>query len=149
MGEGQAAVDAAAGDLPEHVTKGPIQLASNFPSTSRTELQELTHAMVRLYKDQFGRGPTKSRSDYAGPDVIVCTLEDSMTPVEANMARLGEHGRLRDMRMWFQHVTESQFTAAVEEITGRKVRAFVSGMDTTKDVSAEIFYLEAIEDGDE
>jgi uncharacterized protein YbcI len=30
----------------------------------------------------------------------------------------------------------------VEKITGRKVRAFVSGIDTNKDVSSEVFYLE-------
>ena len=30
----------------------------------------------------------------------------------------------------------------IERALGRKVRAFVSGMDTNKDVSAELFYLE-------
>jgi hypothetical protein len=30
---------------------------------------------------------------------------------------------------------------AVERITGRKVRAFVSGMDTRRDVASELFYL--------
>jgi uncharacterized protein YbcI len=100
--------------------------------------------MVRLYKERFGRGPTKSRSDYAGRDILICTLEQSMTPVEASMAHMGEHDRLRDIRMWFQHVSEEQFVSIVEEITGRKVRAFVSGMDAQKDVSAEIFYLEPL-----
>jgi uncharacterized protein YbcI len=106
--------------------------------------------MVRLYKEQFGRGPTKSRSDYAGRDVIICTLEKSMTPAEANMAKLGEHSKLRDVRMWFQHVSEEHFTSTVEEITGRKVRAFISGMDVENDVAAEVFYLEPFgEPGDE
>ena len=27
------------------------------------ELQELTNAMVRLYKELFGRGPTKARTN--------------------------------------------------------------------------------------
>jgi len=31
---------------------------------------------------------------------------------------------------------------AIEEITGRRVRALVSGMDTVQDVSCEVFYLE-------
>jgi uncharacterized protein YbcI len=119
------------------------------PSETKQQLQDLTNAMVRLYKDQFGRGPTKSRSDYAGRDIIVCTLEQTMTPAEANMAKLGEHSRLRDVRMWFQHVSEDQFIGIVEEITGRTVRAFVSGMDTEHDVAAELFYLEPLGNGDD
>ena len=49
---------------------------------------------------------------------------------------------LRDLRMHFQHLNEEQFVGTVEQITGRKVRAFVSGIDTKRDVSAELFYLE-------
>ena len=44
--------------------------------------------------------------------------------------------------MFFQHATESDFRGAVEAITGRKVRAFVSGIDTDQDVSSEFFYFE-------
>jgi uncharacterized protein YbcI len=103
---------------------------------------ELSNAMVRLYKELFGRGPTKARSSFAGPDLIVSTLECSLTRIERLMADAGEHERLRDLRMHFQHLNEEQFVGTVEEITGRKVRAFVSGIDTKRDVSAELFYLE-------
>ncbi len=105
------------------------------------ELQEVSNAMVRLYKEQFGRGPTKVRTAYAGPDTLISTLEDSMTPAERNMVALGEHQRLRDIRTFFQHATEREFVEAVERITGRKVRAFVSGIDTHQDVSSEVFYF--------
>jgi uncharacterized protein YbcI len=103
---------------------------------------ELSNAMVRLYKDLFGRGPTKTRSSYAGPDLIVTTLENSLTRIEGNMAKAGEHERLRDLRMHFQYMAEDDFVGTVEGITGRKVRAFVSGIDTRRDVSSELFYLE-------
>jgi uncharacterized protein YbcI len=98
--------------------------------------------MVRLYKEQFGRGPTKAHSAFAGPDVLVCTLENSMTPAERNLVAMGELDRLRGTRMFFQYATEEQFRSAVESITGRKVRAFVSGTDVTHDVSTELFYLQ-------
>jgi uncharacterized protein YbcI len=103
---------------------------------------EVSNAMVRLYKEQFGRGPTKTRTNYAGPDILITTLEDSFTPAERRMAEMGEHQRLRDTRMFFQYASFSQFTETVEKITGRKVRAFVSGTDTEHDVSSEVFYLE-------
>jgi uncharacterized protein YbcI len=108
-----------------------------------SKLAEISREMVRLYKSQFGRGPTRARSDFAGPDVVVCTLEDSLTPAEKRMAEMGEHQRLRDLRLYFQHATEEQFCEVIERVMGRKVRAFISGLDTGSDVSAELFYLEA------
>ena len=44
--------------------------------------------------------------------------------------------------MHFQYLGEDDFVETVEQITGRKVRAFVSGIDTKRDVSSELFYLE-------
>jgi uncharacterized protein YbcI len=108
------------------------------------ELQEITNAMVRIYKEHFGRGPTKARTNYAGPDTLVATIENSLTPAERNMLDLGEDQRVREIRMFFQHASDTEFCGTIEEITGRKVWAFVSGMDTDKDVSAEIFYLEPV-----
>jgi uncharacterized protein YbcI len=61
-------------------------------------LQELTNAVVRLYKELFGRGPTKARTNYAGPDTLVATIENSLTPAERNMIELGDHQRVREIR---------------------------------------------------
>jgi uncharacterized protein YbcI len=109
---------------------------------SGLELSEISNAMVRHYKEQFGRGPTKAATHYAGPDCIISTLENTLTPAERNMVIMGEHQRLRDVRLFFQHATEQQFKDTVESITGRTVRGFVSGMDTHQDIATEIFYLE-------
>jgi uncharacterized protein YbcI len=108
------------------------------------ELQEITNAMVRLYKELFGRGPTKARTNYAGPDTLVATIQNSLTAAERKMLELDEHQRVREIRMFFQHASEAEFTGTVEEITGRKVWAFVSGTDTQRDVSSEVFYLEPV-----
>ena len=103
---------------------------------------EISNAMVQLYKELFGRGPTKARTDYAGPDLLVSTLENSLTRIERTMVAAGEYERVRDLRMHFQYLGEDDFVGRVEQITGRKVRAFVSGMDTKHDVATELFYLE-------
>jgi uncharacterized protein YbcI len=102
----------------------------------------LSNAMTKLYKDLFGRGPTKVRSAYAGPDVVVVTLENTMTQAERNMVRLGERQRLRDVRLFFQHSSAEELKRPVEEILGRKVRAFVSGIDTDADISVEVYLLD-------
>jgi uncharacterized protein YbcI len=101
----------------------------------------VSNAMVKLYKEQFGRGPTKAKTHFAGPDVLISTLQDSMTAAERNLLAMGEYQRLRETRMFFQYASEDAFRGAVERLTGRKVWAFVSGIDTHEDVSSEVFYL--------
>jgi uncharacterized protein YbcI len=108
----------------------------------QSQLAELSNAMVALYKEQFGRGPTRAKSAYAGTDVLIVTLEDTLTPAERRMVEMEEYQRLRDTRMFFQYATERHFRETVEQITGRKVEAFVSGIDVEQDISSEVFYLE-------
>ena len=116
-----------------------VPAAGNGGDPGLSKLSQVSRAMVTIYKEQFGRGPVKARSEWAGSDMLVCTLEQSFTKAEQNMRDLGEHQRLRDVRMFFQYATIKEFVASVEEITGRTVRSFISGLDTEEDVSAELF----------
>ena len=105
-------------------------------------LSAISNEMTRLYKEQFGRGPTRTRSNWAGPDTLVVILEDTLTPAERNLVRMGEHQRLRDSRLFFQYATLPDFCEPVERFTGRRVKAFLSGVDTeVEGLSAEIFVL--------
>ena len=105
-------------------------------------LLAISNEMVRLYKEQFGRGPTKTRTLWAGSDVLIVVLEETLTPAERNLAELGEHQRLRDLRTFFQYASTREFCEPIERITGRKVRAFLSGIDTRADgLATEIFVL--------
>ena len=107
-------------------------------------LGEISNAMVRLYKEQFGRGPTQARTHWSGADALTVILEDTLTLAERNLVRLGEHQRLRDMRMVFQYATIREFCEPIEQLTGRKVRSFISGIDTeVNGLSTEIFILHA------
>jgi len=104
-------------------------------------LSAVSNEMVRLYKEQFGRGPTKTRTDWAGPDVIVVTLEQTFTPAERSLQRMGEHQRLRDLRLLFQYAEVSTFCKPIERLIGRKVKAFISGIDTKADIATELYVL--------
>jgi uncharacterized protein YbcI len=105
-------------------------------------LSEISREMVRLYKEQFGRGPTRARTDFAGPDVVISTLENTLTPAEQRLVDMGEHQRLRDTRLYFQYATDEEFRSVVERVLGRRVRAFNSSIDTKVDVCVEVFHLE-------
>jgi uncharacterized protein YbcI len=102
----------------------------------------ISNEMVRLFKEQFGRGPTKARTIWAASDVITVVLEDTLTPAERNLVKMGEHERLRELRMFFQYASVREFCEPVERLTGRKVRAFMSGFDTEANgLSVETFLL--------
>jgi uncharacterized protein YbcI len=105
-------------------------------------LRDISRAMVRLYKEQFGRGPENVSTHYSTPDTIISILGNSLTPVERTMRDIGEEQRLRDIRLMFQHATEPRFREAVEQITGRRVIGFMSGIDVHHDLSCEVFTLE-------
>ena len=109
------------------------------PTTSKRA--QISREMVRLYKEQFGRGPTKARTDFAGPDIVICSLQNSLTPAERRLVEMGEEQRLRDLRLYFQHATEAEFREVIERVLERTVQSFVSGMDVRTDVSSEVFYL--------
>jgi uncharacterized protein YbcI len=102
----------------------------------------VSNAMVALHKEQFGRGPKRARSNFAGPDALVCVLDDALLPAEHAMVALGEQQRVRESRMFMQVATSDRFVGAVEELVQRKVRAFASASDPDKGVVMEIFVFE-------
>ena len=120
---------------------------SDAPATAETSpdgsvLLAISNEMVRLFKQQFGRGPTKARTNWAGPDTLVVMLEETLTPAERSLVKMGEHERLRETRSFFQYASVREFCEPVERITGRKVRAFISGIDTVANgLACETFVL--------
>jgi uncharacterized protein YbcI len=118
------------------------------PEQSTSVLAAVSKALVTLHKEQFGRGPTNVRSHFAGPDALVCILEDVMLPAERKMIAMGEHQRVRDGRVAFQAATREEFVAAVEQIVKRKVRAFASATDVERDVVFENYVFEPEPRGD-
>jgi uncharacterized protein YbcI len=129
-----------------HSAQGLEQLGDQ---EQRSILMEVSNAIVQLFKEQFGRGPTKARSHWAGPDALVCILRETFTPAEKNMVALGEHQRLRDVRLFFQAATEERFREVVSAIVGRRVESFMSAVDTTTDTAMEMFIFEPDTERDE
>ena len=110
--------------------------------SDRYVLQSVAGEMVRLFKEQFGRGPTRVRAEWAGRDTLVVILEETLTPAERALADMGAHERLRETRMFFQYASVSLFCEPIERLTGRKVKAFISGLDPAADgLACELFVL--------
>src|SRR3954453_7904292 len=123
-------------------TTVPISARGGDETATGNVRMEISNEMVRLYKQQLGRGPTTARTMWAGADVLVVVLESTLTPAERNLVRLGEHQRLRETRMYFQYALVQEFCEPVERLTGGTVRAFVSGTDSQVDgLAGETFIL--------
>jgi uncharacterized protein YbcI len=102
----------------------------------------ISDEMVRLYKEQFGRGPERVHTYWCGEDALMSVLEETLTASETSLVTMGEHQRLRDTRMFFQYATVRDFCEPVERLTGRTVKAFISGIDThAEGLSVETFIL--------
>jgi hypothetical protein len=115
-----------------------------FEERRGLELEDLTNAMVRLYKEQFGRGPTKARSDYAGPNALLVTVENSLRAGGAEHDRPGRApAGARDPHVLSAR-EHDEFIGTVGEITGRKVRAFVSGSTLVTTCRPRSFYFEPV-----
>ena len=105
------------------------------PPRTAAQLLKVSNAMVALHKEQFGRGPTKARSHFAGDDVLICVLEDVLLPAERKLVDMGNQDRVRDSRHSFQVATQPEFVTAVEQIVGRKVHSPVPSTRTATSCS--------------
>jgi uncharacterized protein YbcI len=99
------------------------------------------NAITRLHREHYGRGATTTRTVWQR-NYVIAFLEDIYTPVEHTLIEAGQEEGVRDTRQLFQQAMRPAFTAAVEEITGRKVIAFMSQVHFDPDMAAEIFVLE-------
>ena len=108
---------------------------------AQSPLAAVSNAMVSLHKQQFGRGPTRARSNYAGDDTIICVMEEALLPAESAMVEMGEPYRVQEQRLYFQTATAAQFIGAIEEIIRREVWSFASATDPLNGVVTEIFHL--------
>jgi uncharacterized protein YbcI len=106
-------------------------------------LAEVTNAVVRLHRSHYGKGPTRSKS-YLIDDVLICVMRDVFTTVERTLIESGEADRVRETRLAFEDAMRDRFTAAVEEILGRRVTGFTTQVLLDQDVAIEVFVLEPV-----
>jgi uncharacterized protein YbcI len=95
----------------------------------------------KLIADYTGRGAQKSRA-FVYQDLVVCVLEDGANSAEKNLAAAGKADLVRLQRDAVQRLMGPQLIEAVERLTARRVRTFLSGCDETGAASVEAFVLE-------
>jgi uncharacterized protein YbcI len=111
-------------------------------SRGRGELrQQLSNAMVALFKQYSGRGPTDCRT-YLEPDLVIVVLVGGYTAAERTLFEDGKWHDVRQARLAWQDSMEVRFIDTIERLTHRTVTAFLSANRQDPDLSVELFVLD-------
>lgn len=105
-------------------------------------LAAISTNIVGILRQHYGRGPMKAKT-YALDDIIVVVMRGSgFTPLEKTIMDSGEPERVIAMREDFQRVMAGRYRRKIEELTGRKVVAFLSQAHVDPDITMEIFFVD-------
>ncbi len=103
-------------------------------------LAAISNRIVALQRQYYGRGATRAKTIMNG-DIVVCVMEDIYISAERTLIDSGRFEAVQQTRSAFQDAIAPQFKAAVEELTGRSVIAFMSQNHANPDLSVEFFKL--------
>jgi uncharacterized protein YbcI len=103
-------------------------------------LAAISNAIVTLFSECYGRGPTKAKT-YAFDNYIFTVLEDLLTTVERTLVEHGEQDLVRTVRLTFQEAFADRITSEVERIAEREVVAYHSQVVFDPPMGFEVFVL--------
>jgi uncharacterized protein YbcI len=118
----------------------PIQ-SPEVAARTGEQLAAVTNGIVKLFRDYYGRGPTKAKSYLLDDRIVVCVLEDTMTTVERTLAESGHGHKVREVRLTFQEAMADAFKGTVSECMGREVLAYHSQLTLDPDMGFEFFVM--------
>jgi uncharacterized protein YbcI len=111
------------------------------PRNDGSAAAQITKAVVGVFRDYTGRGPTKART-YFNENMVHVLLEETMTTAERRLAEGGEEEFVLEIRRKFQRTMRDDLVAAVETRVERKVIGFMSDNTLEPDMALESFVLE-------
>jgi uncharacterized protein YbcI len=108
-------------------------------------LSKLSGAMVTMFRDFLGKGPERCKTYWVGSDMLVVLLGGGYSTAEQTLFEAGRGNAVQQSRRALQQTLAERMKDTVEQLTGRKVVAFLSASHQEPDLSAEIFVLEPLE----
>ena len=104
-------------------------------------LAEIGDRLARLGREHYGRGPSKAKT-YVLDNLVVCVLSDGFIALERTMMENGEPGRVLEMRREYERLMKTRYSEMIEELTGRKVLAFMSQTHVEPNLTVEMFLMD-------
>jgi uncharacterized protein YbcI len=103
---------------------------------------EIGTRLVGLLRRHTGRGPTKARASISS-DLVLVTFSEGLTTAETHFAAAGLSQLVARARSVLYDLIRDDATAIVEELTGRKVVAYLTAQHDEPDIAILVFYLDA------
>ena len=111
------------------------------PKDAQRELNaRISNRVVQVMREYTGRGPTRARTTYAD-DLVSVVLQDTLTPGERALVADDKHETVLAVRGAYQDTMSERLINEVEELTERKVLAFMSANHIDPDLGIESFEL--------
>jgi uncharacterized protein YbcI len=105
-------------------------------------LAQISTNIVALLREHYGRGPMKAKT-YALDDIIVVVMRGSgFTALEQTHMDSGHPARVVAMREEFQAMMAERYKNTIEQLTGRRVMAFLSQAHVEPDITVEMFFID-------
>ncbi len=120
--------------------------SENIATSERRQVEgdargSISRRIVQLHKEFYGKGPTKAKT-YINGDLVVVLMRGGFTRVEETLLQEGRGDSVIQQRADFQSVMVDRFKEVIEDETGRKVVAMMSGSHQHPDLLGEMFVLE-------
>ena len=100
----------------------------------------ISNAAVRIHRDYLGRGPDRARTTIA-ENLIVILMQDTLTKAERTLVAADKGEEVLRVRRTLQQTMRAELVAAVEQLTGRPVEAFMSANHIDPDLACEVLVL--------
>ncbi|HWD65791.1 MAG TPA: Na-translocating system protein MpsC family protein [Solirubrobacteraceae bacterium] len=121
--------------------------SSRPESSLSARISNLVVAQLHTYT---GRGPTKAWTSI-DDDLVTVVVRDALTKGERSLVANSRSELVLEMRHAYQKTMGPDLVRGIEELTGRKVQAFMSANHLDPDIAIESFVLEPLNgpaDGD-
>ncbi len=104
-------------------------------------LAAITEAMVGFHEHYHHRKPVTAKTLMLGDDLLACVLSGVYTDVEKTLIEIQRSTIVQEARNAFQNAMQDKFIRAVEDLSGRRVLAFISNHHVGPDIEIELFLL--------
>jgi uncharacterized protein YbcI len=131
--------------LPQQAAAVDLEVAgaeARVPDRNDSLRGRISHAMVGMKKDYYGKGPTKAKT-FINDEYIFVVMHGGLTRNEEVLLAAGQQDLVRSYRLRFQEAMTLTTIGAIEEIVGRKVLTYHSQMLFDPERAIEIFVLES------
>jgi uncharacterized protein YbcI len=110
------------------------------PATTGPHGLAISNLVVRLLSEHTGRGATQARTHF-NDNLVTVVVQDLMTKGEHSLIRDGRGDLVLETRRAYQEAMGDELSAGVQDITGRRVIAFLSANHLDPDIAIESFML--------